>query len=74
MRARFLDALIRPFADIKTASEKLEHFREPVIVIRDLEAKADMAERALETLSLGLTVAEVYFDARSAEDEEDLDE
>ncbi len=62
MRARLLDALKQPLADIEAAGKKLERFGEPIVVVRALEAKADAVERALEVLSVGLAVAEVFFD------------
>lgn len=68
MRPQFLRALAQPLEDIETAAKKVERFRKPVAVLRSIEAKADMAERALEALSLGLALTELYVDA--AEDEE----
>ncbi len=69
MRARFLDALKQPLADIEAAGRKLDHFREPVVIVRAVEAKADSVERALEALGLGLAVAEVFFDPNDPEEE-----
>ncbi len=68
MRPQFLRALLQPLEDIETAAKKVERFRKPVLVLRSVEAKADLAERALETLSLGLALTELYI--RAGEDEE----
>jgi len=68
MRARFLEALTRPLEDIEVAGRKLERFREPIVVLRAIEAKADKVERALETASLGLALAEIV--VRAVEDGE----
>ena len=68
MRPQFLRALMQPLEDIETAAKKVDRFRKPVAVLRSIEAKADMAERALEALSLGLALTELYVGA--AEDEE----
>lgn len=69
MRGRLLQALAQPFEDIEVAGRKLDRFRRPVLILRQVEAKADMADRALETLSLGLALAELY--VRAGEEEED---
>ena len=69
MRAQFLQALARPLEDLRVANRKLDRFRRPVTLVREIEAKADMAERALETVSLGLAVAEIW--ARSNEEEDE---
>ena len=68
MRPRFLRALTQPLEDVETAAKKVERFRKPVLMLRSIEAKADLAERALETLSLGLALTELYI--RAGEDEE----
>jgi hypothetical protein len=68
VRPQFLRALLQPLEDIETAAKKVERFRKPVLVLRSVEAKADLAERALETLSLGLALTELYI--RAGEDEE----
>ena len=59
MRARFLQALTRPIEDIKIGAKRVERFAEPVAVLRSAEAKADMAERGLEAISLGLALVEI---------------
>lgn len=59
MRARFLQALTRPFEDIEFAGQKLARFQEPIVVMRAVEARVDMIERALETASLGIALAEI---------------
>jgi hypothetical protein len=69
MRARFLQSLARPIEDIEAASRKLDAFRRPVTVVRAIEAKADVVERALETLSLGLALVEVCAGSNEEEDE-----
>ncbi len=68
MRPQFLRALAQPLEDIEIAARKVDRFRKPVAVLRSIEAKADLAERALETLSLGLALTELYVEA--GEDEE----
>jgi hypothetical protein len=68
VRPRFLRALTQPLEDVETAAKKVERFRKPVLMLRSIEAKADLAERALETLSLGLALTELYI--RAGEDEE----
>lgn len=69
MRTRLLQMLARPIEDIETASKKLDAFRRPVTVVRAIEAKADMAERALEALSIGLALVEVCAGSGEGEDE-----
>ena len=69
MRAKLIEALKQPLADLGAARKKLERFHEPVVVVRALEAKADAVERALEALGLGLAVAEVCLGASEEEDE-----
>ena len=59
MRNRFLQALTQPIEDIKEAGRRLDRFNEPVIILKTIDAKAAKVERALETLSLGLTLAEL---------------
>ena len=69
MRARFLQALAQPLEDIEAAGRKLDRFRRPIVIVRAVGAKVDMAERALETLSLGLALAEVLTNANDDEGE-----
>ncbi len=69
MRPRFIRALTQPLEDIEVAAKKLDRFRRPVVFVRAVEAKADMTERALETISLGLALAELYVRAGEPEDE-----
>lgn len=69
MRAHFLQALAQPLEDIDVAYQKLEPFRRSVAAACAVEAKVDMAARALETLSLGLALAELYVEAGEKEDE-----
>ena len=68
MRAQFLQALARPVADLKALDRKLAGFRDPVVLVRAVEAKVDLVERALETASLGLAIAELCVEA--AEEDE----
>jgi hypothetical protein len=68
MRTRFLQALARPIEDIRAASARLDRFREPVVLVRNVEAKVDLAERALEALSLGLGLTELYLRSRQEEE------
>ena len=70
MRPRFLEALSQPIEDLKVAADRLERFHKPIVVLRAIEAKADMAERALETVSLGLALVELYVRAGEPEDGE----
>jgi hypothetical protein len=70
VRARFLEALSQPIEDLKVAADRLEHFHKPVAVVRAIEAKADMAERVLETVSLGLALVELYVRSGEREDGE----
>lgn len=69
MRARCLDALTRPLEDLETAAKKVDRFRKPVVLVQTLQAKADMVDRALETVSLGLALAELYVEAGEEEGE-----
>jgi hypothetical protein len=68
MRTQFLRALARPIEDLKVGAKNVERFREPVAVLRAVEARADMAERALETTSLGLALLEICVRAASEEE------
>jgi hypothetical protein len=47
----------------------VDRFRRPVAALRAVEAKADMAERALEAVSLGLALLDVCARTNDAEDE-----
>jgi hypothetical protein len=69
MRTKFLEALRQPLADIEVAGEKLERFHNPIVLARRLQANAETVERALETVSLGLAIAEVYLGSREEEGE-----
>jgi hypothetical protein len=69
MRTQFLQALTRPFEDIEIAGQRLQRFREPIVVMRAIEAKAAKVERALETASLGLALAEIV--VRAVEEDEE---
>ena len=73
MRAQFLQVLARPLADLRVLDEKLDGFRRPVEVVTVALAKVDMVERALETASLGISIAEVLVGGRRA-DREDAEE
>jgi hypothetical protein len=68
MRARFVQALTQPLADIESAGRRLQRFREPVVVLRAIDAKAAKVERALEAVGLGLTLAEIL--VRAGEEDE----
>ena len=68
MRARFVEALTRPLEDVRAAAQRLERFREPIVVLRAIDAKAARVERALETVGLGLTLAEIL--VRAVEEDE----
>ena len=71
MRAQFLQVLVRPLADLRVLDEKLDRFREPIEVVTVALAKVDMVERALETASLGISIAEVLIGGRRADREDD---
>ena len=71
MRAQFLQVLARPLADLRALDEKLDRFREPIEVVTVALAKVDMVERALETASLGISIAEVLVGGRRADREND---
>jgi len=71
MRAQFLQVLVRPLADLRVLDEKLDRFREPIEVVTVALAKVDMVERALETASLGISIAEVLVGGRRADREND---
>lgn len=68
MRTVLLQGLKRPLEDIEVAGHHLARFREPILVIRAVEKQADRVERALETASLGLALAEIV--VRAVEDDE----
>ncbi len=74
MRAQFLQALARPIADLKVLDRQLDAFREPVEVVTVALAKVDTVERALEAVSLGISVAEVLVGGRRADEEDDDEE
>lgn len=71
MRARLLAALAQPILDIETASLKLERFRRPLVFLNSIEAKAQMVDDALEAISFGLALAQVYVEVKDSEREED---
>jgi hypothetical protein len=71
MRAQFLQVLAQPLADLRALDEKLDRFREPIEVLNVALAKADMVERALETVSLGISVVDVLVGGRRADGEDD---
>jgi len=63
-----------PLADLRVLDEKLDGFRRPVEVVTVALAKVNMVERALETASLGISVAELLVGGRRADDEEEGEE
>jgi hypothetical protein len=71
MRAPFLEALTRPLADLQVLDARLDAFRHPVEVVSVAWEKVDAVERALETVSFGLAVAELLVGAEQADAEED---
>jgi hypothetical protein len=70
MRAQFLQVLARPIADLKVLDRKLDGFRDPIVLVHAVEAKVDLVERALETVSLGLAIAELCVEATEEDDAE----
>lgn len=71
MRARLLAAIAQPILEIETATLKLDRFRRPVAFVRDVEAKVQQFDAALEAVSFGLALAQVYVEAHEMEKEED---
>jgi hypothetical protein len=70
MRARLLAAILQPVIDIEVAALKLDRFHKPVAFVRDIEAKAQRVDDALELLTFGLGLAQVHAELREAEKEE----
>ena len=71
-RSSFAQVLARlRIADIRETvldRRRSNGFRDPIVVVRAVEAKVDVVERALETVSLGLAIAELCVEA-TEEDE-----
>jgi hypothetical protein len=71
MRARLFAAIAQPILDLETASLKLDRFRRPVAFVSAAQVRAQQFDDALEVISFGLALAQVYVESREAAEEEE---
>jgi flagellar biosynthesis regulator FlaF len=74
MRARLLAAIAQPFVDLETTALKFKRFQRPVALLNAAQARAQQLDDALEALSFGLALAQVYVEARETGAREPEDE